>query len=177
MQKKVLLIVVILITFAFCSSVSAQSTSEGAFDTWTTKPFERLQSSDHSHLRTVRALRQGAFDRVIFEFEGPIPNYSIKYLPSRYFESERGRERIRITGNSFVHVNLHTITTDEKQLAMSQEKGFRPKGRLRMSSLLEIADQGLFEGYHDFLLGIRSRRPFRVNQLSNPSRLVIDFKH
>ncbi len=177
MRKRVFLTVVTLLTFIVCSSVLAQSTSEGAFDTWTTRPFERIQSSDHSYLRAVHSAKQGEFDRVVFEFEGPIPNYSIKYLPSRYFESERGRERIRIAGNSFVHVNLHTITTDEKQLAMSQEKGFRPKGRLRMPSLQQIADHGLFEGYYDFLIGLLSRRPFRVSQLSNPSRLVIDFKH
>ena len=104
MQKRFLFTVATIITLGCCSSAFAQSTGEGAFETWTTKPFERIQSSDHSYLRAVRAAKQADFDRVVFEFEGPIPNYSIKYLPSRYFESERGRERIRIAGNSFVQI-------------------------------------------------------------------------
>ena len=43
-----------------------------------------------------------------------------------------------------------------------------------MTSHVEAA--GFFEGHYDFLLGLRSRRLFRVTELANPSRLVIDFK-
>src|SRR5439155_24119979 len=115
-------------------------------------------------------------DRVVFEFDGPIASYSIEYLASRFYESESGRERIRIVGNAFVHVIFHIIPTDEKQLALFQAKDFSPKGKLIMPSLLQIEDKGLFEGYYDFLLGISSRKVFRVTELTNPSRLVIDFK-
>jgi hypothetical protein len=125
----------------------------------------------------VRAARQGAFDRVVFEFDGPVSNYSIKYLSSPYYESEGGRQRIRIAGSRFVEITLHIITTDEKQMALSEKKDFIPKGRLKMPSVLQLASKNLFEGYYDFLVGVRGRKAFRVTELSNPSRLVIDFKH
>jgi len=36
---------------------------------------------------------------------------------------------------------------------------------------------GMFEGFYDFVIGVSSRKAFRVTELSTPSRLAIDFKH
>ena len=159
-------------------SALAQMENIGTFDTWTTRPFSRAHNSsaEASYVKTVRASKQNGFDRVVFEFEGPFPNYRIEYLKSRFYEPEAGRQRIRQPGNAFVLVNFFLIPTEEKQFKLSEAKDFVPKGSLRMPTLQSVKDKQLFEGYYDFLLGVRSRKPYRVTELANPSRLVIDFK-
>jgi len=95
----------------------------------------------------------------------------------RSYENEGGRQRIKIAGNAFAQVNLNLIPTDEEQMRLREQDSFMPKGRLKFRSVWELDEAGLFEGYYDFLLGIRARRQFRVSELSNPLRLVIDFKN
>jgi hypothetical protein len=125
----------------------------------------------------VRVGRHQTFDRVVFEFSGSMPNYQVEYLKGRFYENEGGRQRIRIAGNAFIQVNLNLIPTDEEQMKLREQNSFIPKGRLKFRSVWELDEAGLFEGYYDFLLGIRARKPFRVSELSNPLRLVIDFRH
>ncbi len=104
-------------------------------------------------------------------------NYQIEYLKGRFYENEGGRQRIKIAGNAFVKVNLNLIPTDEEQMKLREQDSFIPKGRLKFRSVLELDEAGLFEGYYDFLLGLRARKSFRISELSNPLRLVIDLQH
>ncbi|HBB95962.1 MAG TPA: hypothetical protein DC054_11285 [Blastocatellia bacterium] len=160
-------------------SVLAQIDNVGTLNTWTTKPFSRAHNSSNqaTYIKVVRAAKQTGSDRVVFEFEGPFPNYRIEYLKSPFYESEAGRQRIRQPGNVFVQINFFVIPTGDEQLKFTEAKNFVPKGRLMMPSLQSVKDKVLFEGYYDFLMGVSSRKPYRVTELSNPSRLVIDFKH
>lgn len=171
-----LLAIIILLTIAF--SVAAQNRNAGKLNTWTTRPVARRhENNDLTHLRTVRAAKQKGFDRIVFEFKGPVPNYSVEYHPSRFYDDDSGRREIKIAGKTFVHVNLNSIPVDEGQLKFTQSADFAPKGRLTLPALWEVEEAGFFEGHYDFLLGLKSRRLFRVTELTNPARLVIDFKH
>ena len=172
----------ILIAFIFsvltASTTAAQSPNTGTLNTWTTRAVARThEGPGTTYVRSVRAGRHQTFDRVVFEFVGSMPNYQVEYLRGRFYENEGGRQRIKIAGNAFVQVNLNLIPTDEEQLKLREHAAFIPKGRLKFRSVWELDEAGLFEGYYDFLLGIRSRKPFRVTELTNPLRLVIDFKH
>ena len=117
------------------------------------------------------------FDRVVYEFEGPFPNYRIEYLNGRLYDTEAGRQHIRQAGNVFLQITFFMIPTGDEQLKFTDAKNFVPRGRLIMPSLQSVKDKILFEGLYDFLMGVSSRKPYRVTELSNPSRLVIDFKH
>ena len=160
-------------------SASAQFGTTGKLDTWTVKLVSRDQepSSENTYVKTVRAAKQKDFDRLVFEFEGAFPHYRIEYLKSRFYDSEGGRRRIRTPGRAFLMVSLLQVSADEKQVGLLQAKGFLPKGNLRMPSLWSIDDLELFEGTYDFVAGVSARKFFRVTELRNPSRLVIDFKH
>ena len=160
-------------------SVPAQIDNVGTFNTWTTNPFSRAHNSSNqaSYIKVVRAAKQTGFDRVVYEFEGPFPNYRIEYLNGRLYDTEAGRQHIRQAGNVFLQINFFVIPTDDEQLKFTNAKNFVPRGRLRMPSLQSVKDKVLFEGYYDFLMGVSSRKLYRVTELSNPSRLVIDFQH
>lgn len=159
-------------------TASTQFDDKGKVGTWTTGPVARRhEQSENPHLKVVRVAKQKGFDRVVFEFTGPMPNYSIRYLKGRFFEDEGGSHRIRIAGKSFMQITFNQIPMDEIQAGFSTGKNFSPEGRLKLPALQEVQEKTLFEGFYDFLLGIRSRRAFRVTELSNPARVVIDFKH
>ncbi len=52
-----------------------------------------------------------------------------------------------------------------------------PEGRQNFSALQQNDAEVWFEGIRDFLIGVKAKKSFRVQELTNPSRLVIDFKH
>ncbi|HXI23778.1 MAG TPA: hypothetical protein VNG71_07875 [Pyrinomonadaceae bacterium] len=158
---------------------AAQFGNVGKLDTWTVKPVSRDQepSSENTYVKTVRAAKQKDFDRFVFEFEGAFPHYRIEYSKSRFYDSEGGRRRIRTPGRAFLMISLLQVSADDKQVGLLQAKGFLPKGNLRMPSLWSIDDLELFEGVYDFVAGVSARKAFRVTELRNPSRLVIDFQH
>ena len=128
-------------------------------------------------MRNVRVGRHQNFDRVVFEFSGSMPNYRVEYLRSRFYEDESGTHRIKIAGNVFMQVNLSVIPMDEEQMRLREQKNFMPTGRQKLRSLWELDETGLFEGYYDLLLGLSARKSYRVSELSDPLRLVIDFRN
>jgi hypothetical protein len=153
----------------------------GPLNAWTRSNVERYHedpSREDTYLRTVRAAEQDGFDRLVFEFEGPIPDFAFGHQrSSKFYESDAGKERITIAGRGFLYLQLVSMIADERQLKSSEHRDFMPRGRLHLPSLLEIKDYGLDEGYWEFLVGLASRKPFRVTELSNPARLVIDIQH
>jgi len=169
---------VIVAWFLLALSAPAQIGNVGTLEQWTTKPRSREHTSGELiYVKTVRAARNKEFDRVVFEFEKQLPNYRVEYLKSHFYDGEAERVRIKSAGNSFVQVEFFTIPTSEEQMKFTEAKGFRPKGRLRMPTVQSVTDMGLFEGFYDFVIGVGSRQPFRVIELSNPARLAIDFRH
>lgn len=166
-----------IVLLAGAVSASAQNKNAGKLNAWTTRPVARIhESGETAHLRVVRAAKQKGFDRIVFEFTGSVPNYTVEYHPSRFYEDDSGRREIKIAGRTFVHVNLNSIPVDEEQLKFTESPDFAPKGRLKLPMLWEVEAAGFFEGHYDFLLGLKARRMFRVTELTNPSRLVIDFR-
>ena len=183
MAKDLVLCIAAALTI-LCFSWSGSFTAWAQFDdngkvgTWTTGPVARRhEQSENPHLKVVRVAKQKRFDRLVFEFTGPMPNYSIRYLKGRFYEDEGGSHRIRIAGTAFMQVTFNQIPMDEIQAGFSTGKKFSPEGRLKLPALQEVQEKTLFEGFYDFLLGIRSRRAFRVTELQNPARVVIDFRH
>src|SRR6266851_964361 len=113
-------------------SVSAQFKNVGKLKTWTTRTFERQHEGEPyaSYLRHVHVEKQSTFDRVVFEFQGPMPHYNIHYLRARFYVNESGdQERIKIAGSRFIIVGFYFIRSDETQVTLSQAKGFFPAGK------------------------------------------------
>src|SRR5690242_9780970 len=116
-----------LVLFTLLSG-AAQIENLGALNAWTTQPFSRAHNSSNqaSYVKVVRAAKQSGFDRVVFEFEGPFPNYRIEYLESRLYDTEAGRQHIRQPGNVFLQVTFFVIPTGDEQLKFTEAKNFVP---------------------------------------------------
>lgn len=177
MKLKQPVVTLLLILLSLGTAASAQNRNAGKLNTWTTRPVARIhEGAEATHLRSVRAAKHKGFDRIVFDFTGPVPNYTVEYHPSRFYDDNSGRREIKIAGKTFVHVNLNSIPVDDEQLKFTEGADFVPKGRLKLPVLWEIEAAGFFEGHYDFLLGLKSRRLFRVTELTYPARLVIDFR-
>ncbi|CAN5539432.1 hypothetical protein BH18ACI1_BH18ACI1_15830 [soil metagenome] len=170
--------------FAFCILllpvlsifVVAQYENAGKLKAWTTVKVQRKHENEPASesLCKIRVAKQKGFDRVVFEFDAGKPDYIIQYLPSNIYSSDAGDEKIKIAGNVFMLVSLYGMPQMEDSPCRLQSY---PKGKLKLPAVEQIDDEGYFEGIQDFLIGVKSKKPFRVQKLTNPSRLLIDFKH
>lgn len=148
-------------------------TAQGKND-WTNKLVERKREGIATvTLRQVRAADQTDFDRIVFEFkDSEVPGYRIAYVPS--ITDEAGKVH-KLFGKAFLRVDMnpawaHSNETGAPSLAESEK-------RVNLSTIIEFKQVDDFEGVVSYALGLSRRKPFRVTEMLNPARLVIDIKH
>ncbi len=174
------LIICLSIICSAVISISAQFDNEGKLKVWTTGNVQRSYWQDFDEEDLVSALckvhlaKHKEFDRIVFEFDGGKLQYVIQYLPSDIYSTEGGDRKIQIAGNVFMLVSIYGMGAFDE---MPCKLGTYPKKKLNFPSLMQIQEGVWFEGIQDFMIGVKAEKTFRVQELSNPSRLVIDFKH
>lgn len=174
MAMKNLIICLSIICLA-AISISAQFQNEGKLNTWTTEKVQRNPETDDTTYSVckIRVAKHKDFDRVVFEFDGGKPQYVIQYLESNIYSTDGGDSEIKIAGNVFMLISIYSIGVDDPPCKLKKY----PKKKLDFPALMQIQSAIWFEGIWDFLIGVKENTEFRVQELSNPSRLVIDFKH
>jgi hypothetical protein len=117
----------------------------------------------------VRTAHHPGFDRITFEFSGPRPDHRIGYV-SQLVEDASGKP-VELAGDAAINVvfqgaNAHTSSGSPSV----SPRRFKPG----LPSLKEVAEIGDFEAVVTYGLGVDHRVPFKVLELSNPSRIAID---
>jgi len=120
-------------------------------------------------LADVRAAGHPGFDRVVFEFQGDVPEHTVRYV-DQLVEDGTG-EPVSVAGTADLQVVFHG--------ANAHGEDGTPSGGPRRSSpgltaVKEVAQIGDFEAVVSYGIGLDRRRPLTVSTLSGPSRLVID---
>lgn len=156
--------------------VQAQFQSEGKLNTWTTKKVQRNYETENysTGLCKISVSQHKGFDRVVFQFDSGKAKYVVQYLPSNLYPTEAGDKKITIAGNYFLLFNIYNFAVGDE---MPCKLKTYPKNRLNFPVLSQIKQGVWFEGILDFLIGVKDKKPFRIIELRNPSRVVIDFKH
>jgi hypothetical protein len=121
---------------------------------------------------TVVAVRAGGhtgYDRVVFEFRGPVPEHRIGYV-DQLVEDGSGNP-VSVAGAADLEVvfkgaNAH----NEDGSPTISPRQFSPG----LTAVKEVAQIGDFEAVVTYGIGVDRRRPIEVSTLSSPSRLVID---
>ncbi len=115
----------------------------------------------------VRVGQHDGYDRLVIEFNGPIPSYTVQRRSGTSFtESPRG-QAVTLSGTNGVLVVVHPIfnwTSYPGPFAFQPDYPF-----LREARLVEN-----FEGYQQWALGVQGTPCLRVTTLTAPSRLVVD---
>jgi hypothetical protein len=174
MKKTIYVCALILATAIFAQAQIFLS--EGKLNTWTTEKVQRNPQTDDyaSGICKIRVSKNKGFDRVVFEFDSGKPTYVLQYLPANLYPTEGGDKPIKAAGNYFLMLNIYYFAVGDE---MPCKLKTYPKKKLDFPTLIQLQEGGWFEGIIDYLIGVKDKKPFRVIELRNPTRLVIDFKH
>jgi hypothetical protein len=129
----------------------------------------RGQTGEYSPLVAVRTAHQPGFDRVVFEFSGPVPGYLVRY--GEPVVSSTGDEEVRVPGGAGLEITFFGGGI------WLLEGGYRPPAapiRSDTTAVTEAAFVEDFEAVMRWLVGVDERRPFKVTTLSGPTRVVVD---
>lgn len=122
-------------------------------------------------LREVRAAEQQGFDRVVFELDG-MPGYRIGYV-DRPVQCGSG-EPVEVAGAARLQVQLVPAQAHTEAGEPTVRDRERP---LDLPVVKELESTCDFEADVTWVLGLASRRPYRVQELADPARLVVDVGH
>ncbi|MFP2927509.1 hypothetical protein ACLESO_20395 [Pyxidicoccus sp. 3LG] len=122
-------------------------------------------------LRSVRAGQHADFDRVVFEFDGPqLPGYRLEYVDKPIIQCGSGDET-PVAGQGWLQVTLTPARGhDDKGQATVAEREMKP----RLPVILELERTCDFEGEVTWVLGNKGPNKYRVMELHDPTRLVVD---
>jgi hypothetical protein len=125
-------------------------------------------------LREVRTGRQQGFDRIVFEFFGEqMPGYHVEYSAPPLVRCASGDE-VRVLGAAFLKLQLKPAQNHNES---GQVTAGTVKGLGRLPVVRDILLTCDFEGQVGYVIGLAAIKRYRVTELSQPSRLVIDVEH
>jgi hypothetical protein len=125
-------------------------------------------------LANVRSGRHPGFDRVVFEFEkGPLPGYHVEYVDKPVHDCGEGKT-IPIAGDAWLEVRLYPAnahTEAGKPTIPEREM------KLDLGVARELERTCDFEAVVTWVVGLARPNRYRVLELSDPPRLVVDIIH
>ncbi|HEX5734234.1 MAG TPA: hypothetical protein VF131_15475 [Blastocatellia bacterium] len=125
-------------------------------------------------LREIRTAQQSGFDRVVFEFDGPdVPNYNVEYVDKPVYQCGSG-DVVQVAGDGWLAIKF---TPANAHTEAGQPTIADRERRLSLPVLKELEITCDFEAEVAIVLGVSSPNRYRVLNLSNPTRVVIDIKH
>lgn len=126
-----------------------------------------------SVLSAVRAARHDGYDRVVFEFSGGVPGYHVEYIDRPVRDCGAG-DSIPVAGDAWLEVRFFPAFAHTEQGQPTLP--FR-EVRPNLPNVLEVERTCDFEAVVTWVLGTRSPKRYRVLELADPSRFVIDVRH
>ena len=120
-----------------------------------------------SEVVAVRVGQHDGYDRLVIEFNGPIPAYSVKGRSGTSFTTSPKGQTVTLGGTNGVLIVMHSIVN---WTSYSGQLAFNPNFPI----LREARQIENFEGYQQWALGIQGTPCIRVTTLTSPFRLVVD---
>lgn len=125
-------------------------------------------------LKAVRTGNHQSFDRVVFEFEGSaLPGYLIEYVDKPIRDCGQGAV-VPISGDGFLMIQLQPANAHTEAGQPSVQNRQQNPGLPVLKELKQICD---FEAQVQWISGLSSPNRYRVLELKNPARLVVDIAH
>ena len=109
------------------------------------------------------------YDRVVFEFSGPIPLLRIEYV--KQLIADGSGLPVAVAGRAILYVQFTPAYAHNDQGQATAPASMRPK----LPTVREIVCAGDFEAVVAYGIGLSRRTQLRILTLSDPNRVVIDF--
>lgn len=108
------------------------------------------------------------YDRVVFEFNGPVPMIQVEYVTQLL--GDGSGLPVAIAGQAIIHVRLAPAQGHNNAGQMTAP------GRIKanLPNVKEIVGAGDFEGVVSYGIGVNHKSETRVITMAGPSRVVVD---
>jgi hypothetical protein len=148
------------------------STGAPSFPT-NAEPVTADASSDASvTVSNIRLGRHDGFDRVVFEVGGTgTPGWDVRYVDSP--SSQGSGEPVDVAGDAVLQVTL-TGAGYPYDTGVEEYSASGPLSAADTKAVTEVVFDATFEGTTMAFVGTTGRTPFRVYQLANPVRVVLE---
>jgi hypothetical protein len=121
-------------------------------------------------LTQIRAAHHPGFDRLVFQFSGPLPGHRTVRYVRKVIGDPSGRP-ILVTGNARLEVRFSPASGHDQ----SGHGTYGPVRRaFALPNLIQAVNAGDFEAHLGFGIGLARKEHVHVFTLTNPSRVVID---
>jgi hypothetical protein len=122
-----------------------------------------------ANLTAVRLAEPIGYDRLVLQFDSRVPSYTAKRQAKPIFKASGSGQSVTLNGAAGVFVQIHSSTA-------ATYSGPTDITHSDFQVLVEAKVVEDFEGYLSWGLGLTRPACMRTFTLSNPPRLVIDFK-
>ncbi|MFI6184051.1 GerMN domain-containing protein [Nonomuraea sp. NPDC051191] len=118
----------------------------------------------------VRAAHLPGLDRLVFEFQGPVPaRQDVRYV-SRLVADGSGRT-VGAVGDALLQVRFDQADGHDRRGRTT----YGPTRRTyALPGVVQVVNTGDFEATLTFGVGLARRVPYRIRTLTHPSRVVVD---
>jgi hypothetical protein len=123
-----------------------------------------------ANLTGVRVAEQAGYDRFVLQFDSRVPSYTIKRQAKPTYKSGASGKSVTLRGSAGAVVQVHSATAAS---TYSGPNGFTHTEFLVLNEAALTED---FEGYLSWGFGLSRPACLRTFTLSDPPRIVIDFK-
>lgn len=144
-------------------------------------PVDRTNRSGNGLLVDVRVGEHDGYDRIVFEYAqdtrsssislaNGVPNYRVEYVESAtacgsgFPVTSDGQVmlQVHLPGSYIYDPDTGEATLDDLEMSADHQ------------SIVSVEEICGFEGNSTWILGLRSGQPFRIQEIAEPPRLVID---
>jgi hypothetical protein len=119
----------------------------------------------------IRVAHHAGFDRVVFDIDGPLPGVVDVRSVDRVVADGSGQP-VSVAGQALLQVRFEGAQAHDDQGRAT----VAPRTAADLPGLTEAVVASDFEGYVKVGLGLRAPVPFRVLELSGPTRVVVDVR-
>lgn len=109
------------------------------------------------------------YDRVVFEFSGPVPLLRIEYV--KKLIADGSGLPVPIAGRAILCVQLEPARAHNDRGQVTAPRNMK----LRLPIVKEIVSAGDFEAVVTYGIGLARKAETRILTLANASRVVVDF--
>lgn len=134
---------------------------------------KKPQSGETAILAAIRTGRHPDFDRIVFEFSNALPGYHIEYIDKPVRSCGSG-EVVPLAGDGWLEVRMMPSAAHTE---MGEPTVSNRSLKVDLPIVKELRSTCDFEADVTWVAGVSSPNRYRVLELSDPSRLVIDIKH
>ncbi len=145
-----------------------------AQEEWTAGIVDVVREGAPITRKEIRAAKNDGFDRIVFVFEGEaVPGHHVEYIDRPAHHCGSGAP-LEIPGDALLEVRLSpAVAHDESGRLTLASQELKPK----LPIVLELEQSCDFEGVVSFVARVKSPHRYRVLELKDPARLVIDVRH